>query len=241
MRSVFLTMAVCGCWLAAGVQAYTPSGNITVSETWSSASATDTLRITGDIVVLNNATLTIQPGTKIRGYNGTQANVRHIRIQATGVISAVGTAANPIVMVNTYFDIADMTRDSLCLLKYIKFSKGWVSLLWISAIRWRAAANSPSCLSKTAHSSRRVYCQIYVTSGGCPTCNNCTFINNLSNTTVGQMAIFIHGGGTSTFNYCTFSNFSGGMVSASYGVSADPGYDSDQCQPLHILQHNRRK
>lgn len=222
MRSVIASLAVLCCLLSVNGFAYTGSGNITTSETWSSASTTDTLRITGDIVVTNNATLTISPGTLVKGYNGNRANVRHIAIRGTGVIYAVGTAASPIVMVNTYFDIEDMTRDSLCLLKYIKFSEGWGEPFVDFRNSVEGGGQQSKLTIENCTFERAGYCQIYVTSGGCPTCNYCTFVNNPTNTTVGPSAVFIHGGGTSTFNYCTFANFSAGIVSASYGVTADP-------------------
>jgi hypothetical protein len=68
------------------------TANITVNTTWT---ATNVYKLVGQIFVTNGATLTIEPGTVIRG--GDAANKPSLIITRGSKIEAVGTASNPIV------------------------------------------------------------------------------------------------------------------------------------------------
>lgn len=67
------------------------SGDITTSTTWSSGKI---YLLKGNVFVTNNATLTIEPGTLIKGDKGTKGA---LIITRGAKIMAVGTADNPIV------------------------------------------------------------------------------------------------------------------------------------------------
>jgi len=68
--------------------------NITANTTWTS----DKIWILGSrIAVTNGATLTIEPGTVIKGQAGTGANATALIIARNSKINAVGTAASPII------------------------------------------------------------------------------------------------------------------------------------------------
>ena len=68
--------------------------NITANTTWTS----DKIWILGSrIAVTNGATLTIEPGTVIKGQAGTGANATALIIARNAKINAVGTAASPII------------------------------------------------------------------------------------------------------------------------------------------------
>jgi hypothetical protein len=68
--------------------------NITTNTTWTS----DKIWILGSrIAVTNGATLTIEPGTIIKGQAGTGANATALIIARNAKINAVGTAAAPII------------------------------------------------------------------------------------------------------------------------------------------------
>ena len=53
--------------------------------------------LNGRVIVTNNATLTIEPGTIIKGRDGIGANASVLMIAADGMIDAEGTAAEPII------------------------------------------------------------------------------------------------------------------------------------------------
>jgi hypothetical protein len=215
---MIVSLALFYCVMAGNSFAYTSQGTLTQNETWSSTSSTDTLRIMGDITVTNNVTLTIQPGTLIRGYSPTDCYLRIINVQKSGMINAAGTAAQPIGFINVYLDFDRLTRDSLNVFTYCKFRKAWGH----GFAEFRNPYEPCDTLSKitfdhcTFDNSNSSYCQVYVTSGASPTFNYCTFDNGVGNqiTTGG---IFIHGGGVNTFNYCTFSNMSAAIISGSLG------------------------
>ena len=68
--------------------------NITANTTWTS----DKIWILGSrIAVTNGATLTIEPGTVIKGQAGTGANATALIIARNAKINTVGTAASPII------------------------------------------------------------------------------------------------------------------------------------------------
>lgn len=68
--------------------------NITANTTWTS----DKIWILGSrVAVTNGATLTIEPGTIVKGQAGTGANATCLVIARNAKINAVGTAASPII------------------------------------------------------------------------------------------------------------------------------------------------
>ncbi|HRF99783.1 MAG TPA: T9SS type A sorting domain-containing protein [Bacteroidia bacterium] len=69
----------------------TITGNITSNTTWTSG---NTYLLVGNVAVTNNAILTIQPGTVIRGDKNSKAC---LIISKGSQINAVGTATNPII------------------------------------------------------------------------------------------------------------------------------------------------
>jgi Bacterial Ig-like domain (group 2) len=72
-------------------QVITVSGDITVDTKWYAVAK---YMLSGFVYVKNNATLTIEPGTIIKGVSGTKGA---LMIERGSKIMAVGTAANPIV------------------------------------------------------------------------------------------------------------------------------------------------
>jgi len=105
-KHIFTTLALTG--LAAGLSAQTvKSGNITANETWSGEIVMD-----GAIFVKSGATLTINPGTIVRGQPRTaavQANVTAgtpgtLIVTQTGRIVANGTASDPIIFTTAAVD-----------------------------------------------------------------------------------------------------------------------------------------
>jgi hypothetical protein len=78
------------------------TGNITSNTTWTS----DKVWVLGGrITVTNNATLTIQPGTIIKGQAGTGANATALIIARGAKIDAVGTATQPIIFTSVADEI----------------------------------------------------------------------------------------------------------------------------------------
>lgn len=78
------------------------TGNITSNTTWTS----DKVWVLGGrITVTNNATLTIQPGTIIKGQAGTGPNATALIIARGAKIDAVGTATQPIIFTSVADEI----------------------------------------------------------------------------------------------------------------------------------------
>jgi hypothetical protein len=71
------------------------AGLLTVSETWSADSV---YVLTGRVVIDGGVTLTIEPGTIIKGKEGDGANASVLIVGKGGMIDAQGTAEKPIVM-----------------------------------------------------------------------------------------------------------------------------------------------
>jgi hypothetical protein len=82
---------------------------ITGDVTWS---ATNVYVLTNYVYVLNGATLRIEPGTVIRGRNGTAPNFGCLFVTQGGRILAEGTPNNPIIFTAENDDLAD-TEDLL--------------------------------------------------------------------------------------------------------------------------------
>jgi hypothetical protein len=88
-----------------------PAGDITIDTTWTS----DNEYILEGIVYVKDATLTIQPGTIIRGQPRTNANTYNpgtLVITNSASISAVGTATNPIIFTTACLNNAGVPLDS---------------------------------------------------------------------------------------------------------------------------------
>lgn len=77
-----------------GSDVVTISQNIAANETWSSSK---TYILAGRITVLAGATLTIEPGTVIKGQVGTGANATALLIARGAKLMAEGTADKPII------------------------------------------------------------------------------------------------------------------------------------------------
>lgn len=78
------------------------SGNITTSETWS---ASKIYYLKGKVVVTGGATLTIEPGTIIKGRTGQEAAASALVVAKDGKIMAQGTADKPIIFTSELDDI----------------------------------------------------------------------------------------------------------------------------------------
>ncbi len=72
----------------------TKSGEITADETWT---ADKIWTLKGRVIVNAGVVLTIEPGTIIKGKQGTGANASALIIARGGKIKAIGTAAKPII------------------------------------------------------------------------------------------------------------------------------------------------
>lgn len=84
------------------------SQNISGNETWTSDKV---YQLAGRITVLSGATLTIQPGTVIKGEAGTGANATALLIARGGKIMAEGTATMPIIFTSVADEITpDMVK-----------------------------------------------------------------------------------------------------------------------------------
>ena len=78
------------------------SGTITADETWT---ADNIYILSGKVVVDNGATLTIMPGTIVKGAEGTGANASALVIAQGAKISACGTATQPIIFTSVLDNI----------------------------------------------------------------------------------------------------------------------------------------
>ena len=78
------------------------SGQITADETWT---ADKVYQLSGRVVVTNGATLTIQPGTIIKGEAGQEANASALIIARGAMIDAVGTPTQPIIFTSVADEI----------------------------------------------------------------------------------------------------------------------------------------
>ncbi len=75
---------------------------ITSNETWT---ADNIYRLNGKVIVSSGVTLTIEPGTIIKGVEGTGSLASALIVSRGATISACGTADNPIVMTSTLDNI----------------------------------------------------------------------------------------------------------------------------------------
>ena len=104
--SIFAVSALAACTKESTVDLPTPvpndntvvRTNITENTTWT---ADQVWQLSGRIVVTNGATLTIEPGTLIKGEPGTGANASSLVIARDGRIVAEGTEDAPIIFTST--------------------------------------------------------------------------------------------------------------------------------------------
>lgn len=78
------------------------TGFISSDETWSSS---DIYELQGKVVVNSGVTLTIEPGTIIKGQEGTGANASALVISKGGMINAAGTSSAPIIFTSVLDNI----------------------------------------------------------------------------------------------------------------------------------------
>jgi hypothetical protein len=78
------------------------SSNITSNTTWT---ADNVYELGGRITVLDGVTLTIEPGTVIKGQAGTGANATALLVARGGKINAVGTQFKPIIFTSVADEI----------------------------------------------------------------------------------------------------------------------------------------
>jgi len=79
------------------------SGEITANETWTSDKIYE---LNGKVVVTENVTLEIEPGTIIKGQEGSEASASALVVARGGKIMAEGTADNPIIFTSVLDNIA---------------------------------------------------------------------------------------------------------------------------------------
>lgn len=84
------------------LQSTVVSGLIEEDETWS---ADNVYELEGRVIVVEGVTLTIEPGTIIKGKNQTGANASALMISRGGKINAVGTAQKPIIFTSVLDNI----------------------------------------------------------------------------------------------------------------------------------------
>lgn len=94
---------------ASGTQIIYKNCNVTSSETWTK----DNIYVLNSrITVTNNATLTIEPGTVIKGAPGAGASSTALVISKEGMIMANGTAQEPIIFTSTADNIEPGQTES---------------------------------------------------------------------------------------------------------------------------------
>lgn len=82
--------------------AYEKTGSISSSETWT---AGNVYKLNGKVVVLSGVTLTIEPGTIIKGMEGAGTLASALIIAQGGKINAVGTSTRPIIFTSVLDNI----------------------------------------------------------------------------------------------------------------------------------------
>lgn len=78
------------------------AGAITANETWT---ANNIYKLVGKVVVEDGVTLTIEPGTIIKGEEGTGTLASALVVAQGGLLNAVGTAASPIIFTSVLDNI----------------------------------------------------------------------------------------------------------------------------------------
>jgi len=85
------------------------TGQITANETWT---ANNVYQLRGRVTVINGATLTIEPGTIVKGEAGQDANASVLIIARGGKINAEGTATSPIIFTSVADNIVSGQIES---------------------------------------------------------------------------------------------------------------------------------
>ena len=80
----------------------TKAGAITANETWT---ANNIYKLVGKVVVEDGVTLTIEPGTIIKGEEGTGTLASALVVAQGGMLNAVGTASSPIIFTSVLDNI----------------------------------------------------------------------------------------------------------------------------------------
>lgn len=80
----------------------TKSGELTADETWTS---NNIYFLDGKVIVTDGVTLTIEPGTIIKGNEGQEASASALIVARGGMLMAEGTADNPIIFTSILDDI----------------------------------------------------------------------------------------------------------------------------------------
>ena len=80
------------------------TGFISANETWV---ATEIYELQGKVVVQSGVTLTIEPGTIIKGQEGTGTNASALVIAKGAMINAIGTSTNPIIFTSVLDNIEE--------------------------------------------------------------------------------------------------------------------------------------
>jgi len=78
------------------------TGFISSNETWNS---TEVYELSGKVVVQSGVTLTIEPGTIIKGQEGTGTNASALVVAKGGMLNAVGTVSSPIIFTSVLDNI----------------------------------------------------------------------------------------------------------------------------------------
>lgn len=102
------------------------SGYITTNETWV---ASEIYELNGKVIVASGATLTIQPGTIIKGAQGTGTNASALIVEKGAKIMAVGTASSPIIFTSVLDNITVGQTMGTNLTEYDNGKWGGVILL----------------------------------------------------------------------------------------------------------------
>ena len=219
-KSITVTIIMVGL-LAGRTRGQTTSGTIASDETWSG-----TVTITGDVVV-QNAAVTIQPGTKVEfattNDNVVNGDAEHIHLifKDGSTVSAKGTESEPIVFTSASatpapgmwgeVDIAgslnvDSSGFDWCIFEYgnnaMDFRSGETSGEW-STIELL----NPIVIQNTIirHMKRS---GVYITSGGEPDFINCVFHD------INSAGVFAHGARTVDLKFCAIYDVSVGIICA---------------------------
>ena len=83
-------------------QTITKAGAITANETWT---ANNVYKLVGKVVVEDGVTLTIEPGTIVKGEEGTGTLASALVVAQGGILNAVGTASAPIIFTSVLDNI----------------------------------------------------------------------------------------------------------------------------------------
>lgn len=124
-----------------GDNTITVTQNISANETWS---ASKTYILAGRITVLSGATLTIEPGTVIKGQAGTGANATALLVARGAKLMAEGTAEKPIIFTSVADELspADVAAGNFASPNLESDANGlWGGVIVLGKARISASAN----------------------------------------------------------------------------------------------------